>query len=103
LVDLPNGKAVVKKNSFGPRPMDTDTSKLTTGGTSIDGKELDSSKKNGGPFSFPVNGVVRGWSEALKLMPVGSAWKIYIPPDLTYGSDGAGEDIAPRETLIFDG
>ena len=71
-------------------------------GTTIDGKEFDSSAKNGGPVSFPVSGVIKGWSEALKMMPVGSKWQLYVPSELAYGDEGAGEDIAPGSTLVFD-
>ncbi len=56
----------------------------------------------GDSFSFPVNGVIKGWSEALKMMPVGSKWELYVPADLAYGDEGSGEDIAPGSTLVFD-
>jgi FKBP-type peptidyl-prolyl cis-trans isomerase FklB len=71
-------------------------------GTLINGKEFDSSSKHGGPASFPVGGVIKGWTEALQLMPVGSKWQLFIPPDLAYGDRGAGGDIGPGETLVFD-
>ncbi len=90
------------KNGTGDKPKDTDTVEVNYKGTFIDGKEFDSSEKNGGPVSFPVNEVIKGWSEALKLMPVGSKWQLFIPSDLAYGDEGEGEDIAPGSTLIFD-
>jgi FKBP-type peptidyl-prolyl cis-trans isomerase FklB len=86
----------------GPIPADTDTVTVNYRGTLISGKEFDSSYKRGQPISFPVNGVIKGWTEALKLMPVGSKWQLFIPADLAYGDRGAGSDIGPGETLIFD-
>lgn len=70
-------------------------------GTLIDGKEFDSSL-DGKPATFPVNGVIPGWTEALQLMPVGSKWKLVIPGSLAYGPRGAGQDIGPDATLIFE-
>lgn len=99
---LPSGlQYKVVKDGVGEKPKDTDVVETTYRGTLIDGKEFDSSEKNGGPVSFPVNGVIKGWSEALKLMPVGSKWEIYVPSELAYGDEGAGEDIAPGSTLVF--
>ena len=92
----------VVKNGTGDKPKDTDTVEVNYKGTFIDGKEFDSSEKNGGPVSFPVNEVIKGWSEALKMMPVGSKWQLYIPSDLAYGDEGEGEDIAPGSTLVFE-
>jgi FKBP-type peptidyl-prolyl cis-trans isomerase len=71
-------------------------------GTLIDGKEFDSSYKRGEPATFPVGGVIKGWTEALQMMPVGSKWELYIPADLAYGDRGAGADIPPGATLIFE-
>jgi FKBP-type peptidyl-prolyl cis-trans isomerase FklB len=71
-------------------------------GTLIDGKEFDSSHKRGQPATFPVNGVITGWTEALQLMPAGSKWKLFIPSDLAYGEQAAGPDIGPNSTLIFE-
>jgi len=71
-------------------------------GTLVDGTEFDSSYKNNAPASFRVNGVIRGWSEALKMMPVGSKWELYIPEDLAYGSMGQLPAIPPFATLIFE-
>ena len=71
-------------------------------GTFIDGKEFDSSYKRGQPAEFPVGHVIPGWTEALQLMPVGSKWQLFIPPDLAYGARGAGGAIGPNETLVFE-
>ena len=92
----------VVKSGTGEKPKDTDVVEVNYRGTLIDGKEFDSSAKNGGPVSFPVNEVIKGWSEALKLMPVGSKWQLYLPPDLAYGDEGEGDDIAPGSTLVFE-
>jgi FKBP-type peptidyl-prolyl cis-trans isomerase FklB len=100
---LPSGlQYKVVKQGSGDKPRDTDIVETKYRGTLISGKEFDSSEKNGGPVSLPVNGVIKGWSEALKLMPVGSKWEIYVPAELGYGDEGAGEDIAPGSTLVFD-
>jgi len=71
-------------------------------GTLIDGTEFDSSYKRGEPATFPLNGVIKGWQEVLPLMAVGSKWQVWIPSDLGYGSGGAGANIGPNETLIFE-
>jgi len=71
-------------------------------GTLIDGTEFDSSYRRGQPASFPVAGVIAGWTEALKLMPVGSKWQLFVPSQLAYKERGAGEDIGPNATLIFE-
>jgi len=86
----------------GPKPTANDTVTVNYRGTLINGKEFDSSYKRGQPISFPVGGVIKGWTEALQLMPVGSKWQLFIPSDLAYGDRGAGGDIGPGETLIFD-
>jgi FKBP-type peptidyl-prolyl cis-trans isomerase FklB len=92
---------VIKQGS-GDKPKDTDVVETNYRGTTIDGKEFDSSAKHGSSFSFPVNGVIKGWSEALKMMPVGSKWQLYVPSDLAYGDEGYGEDIPPGATLVFE-
>jgi FKBP-type peptidyl-prolyl cis-trans isomerase FklB len=92
----------VVKSGTGDKPKDTDVVEVNYRGTLIDGKEFDSSAKNGGPVSFPVNEVIKGWSEALKLMPVGSKLELYLPSELAYGDEGEGEDIAPGSTLVFE-
>jgi len=86
----------------GEKPKATDTVNVNYRGTTIDGKEFDSSDKHGGPASFPVNAVIPGWTEALQLMPVGSKWEVTIPSDLAYGPGGAGADIGPNATLVFE-
>jgi FKBP-type peptidyl-prolyl cis-trans isomerase FklB len=91
---------IITKGS-GPMPTATDTVKANYIGTLIDGKEFDNSYKRGEPLTIPVSGVIRGWTEALQLMPVGSKWKLYIPSDLAYGDRGAGGVIPGGATLIF--
>jgi FKBP-type peptidyl-prolyl cis-trans isomerase FklB len=71
-------------------------------GTLIDGTEFDSSYKRGEPATFPLNGVIKGWQEVLPMMTEGSKWEVYIPSELAYGTRGAGANIGPNETLIFD-
>jgi FKBP-type peptidyl-prolyl cis-trans isomerase FklB len=86
----------------GPKPTANDTVTVNYRGTLLNGKEFDSSYKRGQPATFPVGGVIKGWTEALQLMPVGSKWQLFIPSDLAYGDRGAGGDIGPGETLIFE-
>ena len=103
VVALPSGlQYKILKEGTGPKPTSTDTVVCNYRGTLIDGTEFDSSYKRGEPATFPVNGVIKGWTEALQLMPVGSKWQLYIPSDLAYGERGAGADIAPNSALIFD-
>lgn len=71
-------------------------------GTTVDGNIFDSSVDRGEPIKFPVSGVIRGWTEALQLMSVGSKWKLFIPSDLAYGASGAGDKIGPNTPLIFE-
>jgi FKBP-type peptidyl-prolyl cis-trans isomerase FklB len=92
----------VLKEGTGPIPKATDTVKVNYRGTTIDGTEFDSSYKRGQPASFPVNRVIKGWTEALQLMKVGSKYQLVIPADLAYGERGAGSDIGPNATLLFD-
>ncbi|MCP4114427.1 MAG: FKBP-type peptidyl-prolyl cis-trans isomerase [Desulfobacteraceae bacterium] len=92
----------VIKNGEGKKPALPDTVTCNYRGTTIDGKEFDSSYKRGEPASFPVGGVIKGWTEALQLMSVGSKWMLYIPSELAYGDRGAGASIAPGSTLIFE-
>jgi len=100
---LPDGlQYKVVTEGTGPKPTASDTVTVNYRGTLINGKEFDSSYKRGQPISFPVGGVIKGWTEALQLMPVGSKWQLFIPSDLAYGDRGAGGDIGPGETLIFD-
>lgn len=100
---LPSGlQYKVEKEGAGPKPTAADTVVCNYRGTFIDGKEFDSSYKRGQPATFPVGGVIKGWTEALQLMPVGSKWQLYIPSELAYGTRGAGGVIGPNQTLIFD-
>ncbi len=103
VVALPSGlQYKIETAGTGPKPTTSDTVTCNYRGTLIDGKEFDSSYKRGQPASFQVGGVIKGWTEALQLMPVGSKWQLFIPPDLAYGDRGAGQDIGPGETLIFE-
>lgn len=103
VVTLPSGlQYSVIKEGNGPKPTITDTVKCHYHGTLIDGTVFDSSVDRGQPAEFPVGGVIKGWVEALPLMPVGSKWKLFIPSDLAYGDNQAGPTIAPGSTLIFD-
>lgn len=92
----------IEKEGTGPKPTATDRVKVHYAGRLLDGTEFDSSIKRGQPAEFGVGEVIRGWTEALQLMPVGSKWKLYIPSDLAYGDRGAGADIKPGSTLVFD-
>jgi FKBP-type peptidyl-prolyl cis-trans isomerase len=86
----------------GKSPKATDTVTTHYKGTLIDGTEFDSSYKRGEPVSFPVSGVIAGWTEALQLMKEGAKWQLFIPSNLAYGERGAGRDIGPNATLIFE-
>lgn len=92
----------VIKMGTGPKPTMESVVKVHYVGTLIDGTEFDSSIERGEPTQFPLSGVIPGWIEALQLMPVGSKFRIYLPEDLAYGASGAGEQIKPFSTLIFD-
>jgi len=92
----------VIKMGTGPKPTPESTVKVHYAGTLIDGTEFDSSIKRNEPAQFPVGGVIAGWTEALQLMPVGSKFKLYLPQSIAYGAAGAGEDIKPYSTLIFE-
>lgn len=92
----------VLKEGTGPKPLATDQVNVHYHGTLIDGKVFDSSVERGEPITFPLQGVIKGWTEGVQLMPVGSKWRFTIPSDLAYGDQGAGDDIGPGETLIFD-
>jgi FKBP-type peptidyl-prolyl cis-trans isomerase FklB len=100
---LPNGlQYKVIKEGTGKTPKADDTVTVNYRGTLIDGTEFDSSYKRGEPATFPVKGVIKGWTEALQLMKVGSKWQLFIPPELAYGEQGAGRVIGPNATLIFE-
>lgn len=103
VVTLPSGlqyKIITKGKGTSPGKDDTVT--VNYRGTLIDGKEFDSSYKRGKPATFPVNGVIPGWTEALQLMKEGSKWELFIPADLAYGERGAGDAIGPNATLVFE-
>jgi FKBP-type peptidyl-prolyl cis-trans isomerase FklB len=100
---LPSGlQYKVIKEGTGKKPKITDTVTTHYRGTLIDGIEFDSSYRRGKPASFPVNGVIPGWTEALQLMGEGAKWQLFVPPNLAYGERGAGRDIGPNATLIFE-
>jgi FKBP-type peptidyl-prolyl cis-trans isomerase FklB len=86
----------------GPKPGPTDTVTCHYHGTLIDGKVFDSSVLRGKPASFPLNRVIAGWTEALQLMPGGSKWRLFIPPNLAYGDRQVSAEIGPNSTLIFE-
>ena len=103
VVALPSGlQYTIIKEGTGPKPALTDMVRVHYHGTLIDGTIFDSSVQRGEPIELAVNGVIPGWTEALQLMPVGSKWKLFIPSNLAYGDQQAGQQIAPGSTLIFD-
>jgi len=103
VITLPSGlQYKILKAGTGPKPAATDSVVCNYRGTLISGTEFDSSYKRGQPATFPVNGVIKGWTEALQLMPVGSKWQLFVPASLAYGDRGAGADIGPNATLIFE-
>lgn len=103
VVELPSGlQYQVLKQGNGAKPKATDKVKCHYHGTLINGTVFDSSVQRGQPAVFGVNQVIPGWVEALQLMPVGSKWRLFIPSNLAYGEQGAGEMIEPNSTLIFE-
>lgn len=104
VVTLPSGlQYKIIKAGTGPKPTAEDTVLCHYRGTLVDNTEFDSSYKRGEPLKIPVGGVIKGWTEAIQLMPVGSKWQLYIPADLAYGERGApGSPIGPNSALIFD-
>ena len=86
----------------GPKPTTSDSVVCNYRGTLVNGTEFDSSYKRGQPATFPVSGVIKGWTEALQLMPVGSKWQLFVPSELAYGERGTGADIGPYAVLIFE-
>jgi FKBP-type peptidyl-prolyl cis-trans isomerase FklB len=103
VVTLPSGlQYKIVTAGTGAKPTASDTVVCNYRGTFINGTEFDSSYKRGQPAEFPVGGVIKGWTEALQLMPVGSKWQLFVPSDLAYGKRGAGGAIGPDETLVFD-
>lgn len=100
---LPSGlQYKIIKEGSGKPPKKSDTVNVNYKGTLINGTEFDSSYKRGTPASFPVGGVIPGWTEALQLMKPGSKWQLFIPSNLAYGERGAGPMIGPNSTLIFE-
>ena len=103
VVELPSGlQYEVLTEGNGATPSATDTVKCHYHGTLIDGTVFDSSVQRGQPATFGVNQVIKGWVEALQLMSVGSKWRLFVPSNLAYGEQGAGNDIQPNSTLIFE-
>ena len=102
VVTLPSGlQYKVLEEGDGPSPSPSDTVVCHYEGRTVDGQVFDSSKQRGEPATFQVDGVIKGWTDALQLMAVGAKWMLYIPPDLAYGDQGAGQVISPGSTLIF--
>ncbi|MBI5098245.1 MAG: FKBP-type peptidyl-prolyl cis-trans isomerase [Nitrospirae bacterium] len=103
VVTLPSGlQYKVIKEGSGEMPKPTDTVTVNYRGALINGTEFDSSESHGQPATFKVNGVIPGWTEALQLMKAGSKWQLFIPSTLAYGDHGAGREIGPNSTLVFD-
>ena len=104
VVTLPSGlQYKIIKPAEGRKPTDSDTIECNYRGTLIDGTEFDSSYEAGQPATFKLSqGLIMGWKEALKLMPVGSKWQLFIPPSLAYGERGTGRSIGPNQVLIFE-
>jgi FKBP-type peptidyl-prolyl cis-trans isomerase len=103
VVTLPSGlQYKILKAGDGKRPAEGDQVECHYRGTLVSGAEFDSSYRRNQPAIFPVKGVIRGWTEALQLMPVGSRWQLVIPPQLAYGEQGAGAMIGPNATLVFE-
>jgi len=104
VVTLPNGlQYKIIKEGTGPKPTAEDTVLCHYRGALVDNTEFDSSYKRGEPLKIPVGGVIKGWTEAIQLMPVGSKWQLFIPSDLAYGERGApGSPIGPNSTLVFE-
>ena len=103
VVTLPSGlQYEIIKQGEGPKPSANNTVTCHYHGTTIRDEVFDSSVRRGQPASFPLNAVIKGWTEALQLMPVGSKWKLYIPPHLAYGNRTVSREIGPNSTLIFE-
>lgn len=103
VVTLPSGlQYEIIKQGDGPKPLASNTVTCHYHGTTIKGDVFDSSVKRGQPASFPLNAVIKGWTEGLQLMPVGSKWKFFIPPHLAYGNRNISREIGPNSTLIFE-
>ena len=103
VVTLPSGlQYKILKEGTGPKPTASDTVVCQYRGTLLDGTEFDSSSRHGETATFGVGQVIKGWTEALQLMPVGSKWELFVPADLAYGERSPGGEIGPNSTLIFE-
>jgi FKBP-type peptidyl-prolyl cis-trans isomerase len=103
VISLPSGlQYKILQEGTGPKPGATDTVTVNYRGTLLNGTEFDSSYKHGQPATFPVGQIIKGWTEALQLMPVGSKWQLFIPSDLAYGPPGRPPMIGPNATLVFE-
>lgn len=105
VISLPNGlqyEVLKKGDSTSVMPKAADTIIANYVGTLIDGKEFDNSLKRGTPLTIKANEVIRGWTEIVQMMHIGDKWKVYIPSDLAYGDRGAGNDIPPGASIIFE-
>ena len=105
ITELPNGlqyEVITAGNADGIKPKVTDTVVVNYVGTLMDGTEFDNSIKRGQPATFPVNGVIKGWTQILQLMPKGASWKVYIPSELAYGENPPSAQIPPNSVLIFE-
>ncbi len=103
VVTLPSGlQYKIQKTGSGEKPELDETVVCNYRGTFLDGTEFDSSAKHNGPATFPLKGIIKGWTEALLLMPVGSKWQLFLPPQLAYGENGSGQVVPPNSTLIFE-
>ena len=90
------------KEGDGKKPALDDNVRCNYRGTLLDGSEIDSSYQRNEPSTLPLKGVIKGWTEALQLMPVGSKWQIFVPSQLAYGERGNGRNVGPNATLIFE-
>jgi FKBP-type peptidyl-prolyl cis-trans isomerase FklB len=103
VVTLPDGlQYKILTPGTGPKPTASDSVVCNYRGTLVNGTEFDSSYKRGQPVTFPVNGVIKGWQEALPLMPVGSKWQLFVPSDLAYGDHAMSPELGANSTLIFE-
>ena len=103
VIELESGlQYKIIRHGNGAKPTASDKVSCHYHGTLVDGSVFDSSVQRNQPAEFPVNGVIKGWIEALQMMPEGSKWQLYVPPHLAYGDQGAGGIIGPKATLISD-
>ena len=103
IVELPSGlQYKIVEEGSGEKPVSSDTVKVHYRGTLIDGTEFDSSYARGEPVTFQIANIINGWQQALILMSEGAKWQVFIPPILAYGSGGAGQNIGPNATLVFE-